>query len=110
MELYPPAEVMGVAEGISEPLPIESLPGHSRLPVSALGGIAREALELGIRSILVFGIPARKDGEGSEAWSRDGIAQRSIAELKQAHGESLQLRRELTRLGWAGMTAPCPSA
>lgn len=32
------------------------------------------------------------------------------AALEQAHGESLQLRRELTRLGWAGMTAPCPSA
>jgi porphobilinogen synthase len=84
-----------VAEGIDEPVPIESLPGHSRLPVSALGAVGREALDLGVRSVLVFGIPARKDAEGSEAWSRDGIAQRAIAELKQAHGEALAVIADL---------------
>ncbi len=84
-----------VADGISEPVPIESLPGHSRLPPARLGDVGQEALDLGIRSVLVFGIPARKDGQGSEAWSRDGIAQRAIAELKQAHGEDLVVIADL---------------
>src|SRR5438270_4104823 len=82
-ELRPSSFVLPifVAEGINEPQPIVALPGHSRQPVAALGGIGREALDLGIRAVLIFGIPSRKDGEGSEAWSREGIAQRAIAEL-----------------------------
>ena len=84
-----------VAEDISEPVPIESLPGHSRLPLSALANVAAEVVALGIRSVLVFGIPARKDATGSEAWSRDGISQRAIAELKQARGDDLAVIADL---------------
>jgi porphobilinogen synthase len=84
-----------VAEGISEPVPIASLPGHSRLPVGELRGIAAEALGLGVRSLLVFGIPSHKDPSGSQGWARDGIAQRAIAELKQAHGDDLLVIADL---------------
>src|SRR5437588_12922413 len=83
------------AEGISEPIPIESLPGHSRLPVATLPGVAREALGLGIRSVLVFGVPSRKDSQGSDGWAREGIAQRAIRELKQAHGDDLVVIADL---------------
>jgi len=96
-DLRPSSFVLPIfaAEGIVEPQPIASLPGHSRQPVAALGGVGREALDLGIRSVVVFGVPAHKDAEGTEAWSRDGIAQRAIAELKQAHGEDLVVIADL---------------
>ncbi|HEX6488443.1 MAG TPA: porphobilinogen synthase [Candidatus Dormibacteraeota bacterium] len=96
-ELRPSSFVLPlfVAEGISEPAPIESLPGHSRLPLSEVAGAAKQALDLGIRSVLIFGIPARKDASGSEGWSKDGIAQRAIAQLKQAHGDDLVVIADL---------------
>ena len=84
-----------VGEDISEPVPIGSLPGHSRLPLTELRGAGSEALALGLRGVLVFGIPTAKDGHGSQAWARDGIAQRALAELKQAHGDSLVVIADL---------------
>ena len=45
---------------------------------------AREAAGLGIRAILLFGIPAAKDARGSESYAQDGIIPRAIAAVKDA--------------------------
>lgn len=74
-----------VSEVDSAPTPIASMPGVNRWPVDRVGEIARAADDAGVGGLLIFGIPARKDGNGSEAWSEEGIAQRGIRALRAVH-------------------------
>jgi len=73
-----------VSETISSPEPILSMPGQSRLPISAVGDKAREAFDLGVGSILVFGLPHAKDDEASTAMGSDGVVPRAIEAAKAA--------------------------
>ncbi len=70
-------------------LPIGAMPGVERLPVADLVTEGGECLALGIPAVLLFGIPARKDAEGSGAWAEDGIVQQAIRGLKEEHPELL---------------------
>ena len=63
---------------------IGPMPGQFRLSVDQLVEEAREAHELGIKGVLLFGVPGRKDELGSEAYSDDGIVQRATRALKEA--------------------------
>lgn len=72
-------------DNLRQPLP--SLPGQAQLSVDQLAAEARELLALGIPGVLLFGIPARKDADGSENYDPDGIAARAIRELKNAAPE-----------------------
>lgn len=62
---------------------IPSMPGVFRISVDQLGGEAKELLQLGINSVILFGLPEKKDSMGSGAHAKDGIIQRAIKELKQ---------------------------
>lgn len=73
-----------VREGISSPEPIESMPGQFRLPVGAVGKTVSEAYQLGIRAILIFGLPTHKDDQAASAYAKDGVVQCAIREAKQA--------------------------
>jgi porphobilinogen synthase len=84
-----------VKEGVDQPQPISSLPGvvqHSR---DSLVKEARRLSDLGIPAIVVFGLPARKDPTGSEAWKPDGIVQVALSELKEELGDTLVLIADL---------------
>lgn len=61
---------------------ISSMPGIFRLSVDQLGNEAKECLAAGIRSVILFGLPEKKDPMGSGAHAKDGIVQRAIQELK----------------------------
>jgi porphobilinogen synthase len=61
---------------------VPSMPGVFRLSVDMLAGEAKECLELGVRSVILFGLPEKKDGVGSEAHAKKGIIQTAIRELK----------------------------
>jgi porphobilinogen synthase len=63
---------------------IASMPEQFQLSLDMLAGEARELRDLGISSVLLFGLPAAKDGQGSEAYAGDGIVQRAVRELKDA--------------------------
>jgi porphobilinogen synthase len=76
-----------VKEGIREPAPIGSMPGQSQHTLESLVKEAREIVARGIRGIVLFGIPERKDAEGSEAWNDRGIVQRAVAALRDEVGE-----------------------
>lgn len=65
-------------------VPIASMPGIDQIPLSALQNEVKELACLGIRSILLFGIPSYKDGIGSAALAKEGIIQRAIGEIKKA--------------------------
>ena len=67
--------------------PITSMPGQARLSVDQLPREAAELRSLDIPAVLLFGLPADKDAQGSEAWAADGIVQRAVRELKDAAPE-----------------------
>jgi porphobilinogen synthase len=64
--------------------PIASMPGHYQLSADHLVQTAREAHELGIPSVLLFGVPDRKDPLGTAAYAQDGIVQRATRAVKDA--------------------------
>lgn len=61
---------------------VSSMPGVFRLSIDQLQKEAKECLELGIRSVILFGLPEKKDAVGSGAYARNGIIQQAIKELK----------------------------
>jgi porphobilinogen synthase len=71
--------------GIVEEIP--SIPGIKRYTVDKLSNYISLLLELGVHSILLFGIPKRKDEVGSEAYSNQGVIARSIRELRNSFPE-----------------------
>jgi porphobilinogen synthase len=84
-----------VREGIDEPQPIASLPGVLQHTRESLRKEVRRLASLGIPAVILFGIPARKDPEGSEAWNADGIVQVALRDLRDEVGDSLVLITDL---------------
>jgi porphobilinogen synthase len=78
-----------VSETASGREPIAGMPGVERLPISAAVQEARELAALGLAAVLLFGIPAEKDPEGSAAWDQEGIVQLAVRAIKQAVPELL---------------------
>jgi porphobilinogen synthase len=62
--------------------PIPSMPGHYQLSNENLVKNAREAFDLGIPAIMLFGIPEKKDPLATPAYARDGVVQKAVRELK----------------------------
>jgi porphobilinogen synthase len=58
--------------------PIESMPGHERVPVDEAVARVEEIRETGVEAVIVFGIPESKDARGSRAWADDGVVQRAV--------------------------------
>ncbi len=73
-----------VAHGQHVRNPISSMPGVAQLSVDEAVVEAERCAELGIRSVLLFGIPAQKDPVGLENFAEDGIVQRAITAIKRA--------------------------
>jgi len=76
-----------VKEPIDEPVPISSMPGQMQHTIESLRKEAAEIRDRGVLAFVVFGVPDRKDAEGSEAWNPDGIGQRAIAALRADLGD-----------------------
>ncbi len=62
--------------------PIEPMPGQNRYGLKALVKRVEEAASLGLRGVLLFGIPRKKDSEGSQAYSAKGVVQQAVTRLK----------------------------
>ncbi len=76
-----------VKEGIQAPEPVSSMPGHHQHTLESLTKKAREIYSKGVRSFLVFGVPAAKDATGSAADDPAGISQRALSALRSEFGE-----------------------
>jgi porphobilinogen synthase len=72
-------------------LPNERLPGLQRHTVDGVVREAEELVRLGVKAVLLFGIPEEKDDEGSGAWIDDGIVQRALHALRPRFPELLLL-------------------
>ena len=68
--------------GKSVKKPINSMPGQFQLSVDYIAKEARQAYELGIPAMLLFGIPAKKDEMGTGAFAKDGIVQQAVIRIK----------------------------
>ncbi len=62
--------------------PIASMPGVAQLSIDRLVVEAQKAWDAGVPAVILFGIPSKKDPEGSQAWNSDGIVQRATRALK----------------------------
>jgi porphobilinogen synthase len=76
---------MFVAHGIDRREPIDAMPGVDRLSIAHAVDEAGEAAALGIPAVLLFGLPAAKDEEGSGAWDDEGIVQLATRAIKEQH-------------------------
>jgi len=72
-----------IKEGKNINQPISSMPGHSQVSIDQLGPILEEIAKLGIRSIILFGIPVSKDATGSHSLQDTGIIQKAISYIKK---------------------------
>ena len=80
-----------VVERDADAGPVEAMPGIERLSLAGAVDEARALWELGIKSVLLFGIPASKDATASSSYDPDGIVQRTIRAIKSALPEMLAL-------------------
>jgi porphobilinogen synthase len=71
-----------VAEGLSQPREIVSMPGIMQWPLEELGREVERIAQLGIPAVLLFGIPNEKDEAGSQAYHPDGIIQQAVRLIK----------------------------
>ncbi|KQQ39863.1 delta-aminolevulinic acid dehydratase [Nocardioides sp. Leaf307] len=100
-----------VREGLSEPVPITSMPGvlqHSR---SSLLGAVAEAAELGLGGVMLFGVPEHKDATGSGALDPAGILNLAITDVVGEVGDALTVMSDLcldefTDHGHCGVLTP----
>lgn len=72
-----------VCEGEGIRREISSMPGQYNLSIDELVKEANEAYKLGVKSVILFGLPKEKDAEGRDAFSDEGIVQRAIRALKK---------------------------
>jgi porphobilinogen synthase len=84
-----------VREGIDTPQPIASLPGVVQHTRASLVAEVKELTALGVRGVILFGVPARKDAIGSGAFEPDGIVQVALADLRETVGDDIVLMADL---------------
>lgn len=72
-----------VTEGTDIKNPVESMPGVYQWSIDKLEEFLEPVIKYGIPAVMVFGIPEHKDEVGSEAYKRDGIAQRAVKRIKE---------------------------
>jgi porphobilinogen synthase len=100
-----------VREGAEGPNPIASMPGEAQHSVDSLVVEAKRLVSLGLPALILFGVPARKDAQGSGAWDPDGIVQVALRAVRDAVGDELVLMADLcldeyTDHGHCGVLGP----
>jgi porphobilinogen synthase len=77
-----------VAEGLTEPRPISSMPGVVQHTRDSLKRTAAEAAEAGLAGLMLFGLPEQKDAVGSQALDPDGILTTALQDVRAEVGDS----------------------
>jgi porphobilinogen synthase len=100
-----------VHEAADERTPIEAMPGIDRVSIPALLQDVKSDLALGIRTILLFGVPGGKDDEGTSAADRDGIVPRAVRAVKASLGDDVTVVTDVclcayTTHGHCGVLGP----
>ncbi|MBI2279201.1 MAG: porphobilinogen synthase [Bacteroidetes bacterium] len=72
-----------IEEGTNIKKEIVSMPGIFRYSIDQIDAELQEVVDLGIKSVILFGIPLHKDAEGSESWNEKGVIQVAIRYIKK---------------------------
>jgi porphobilinogen synthase len=80
-----------VKEGIEKPQTVESMPAIERIPISKLIKNIEAITDLGIRAILLFGIPSHKDDNATSAYDDQGIVQQSTDIIRKHFGDNIAI-------------------
>ncbi|MHA3837037.1 porphobilinogen synthase [Terrabacter sp. AAH1] len=78
-----------VGEGLTEPRPIESMPGVQQHTLESVVDVARQCVAKGLGGIMLFGVPLEKDATGSGAIDPDGILNVALRAVRDAVGDDL---------------------
>jgi porphobilinogen synthase len=100
-----------VREGIDDPRPIASLPGVVQHTRDSLRAEVASLADLGVRAVILFGVPATKDPIGSGAYDPDGIVQLALGDLRDDVGDDVVVMADLcvdeyTDHGHCGIVRP----
>ena len=76
-----------VMEGDKIQNPVESMPGVFQYSIDCLDGILQQVREAGIGGIMLFGVPDKKDAQGSQAYAPDGVTQRAVRFIREKYPE-----------------------
>ena len=74
---------MFIVHGSDVRRPIDGIPGHHHLSIEHAVALAEQAQAAGLGGVLLFGLPAAKDEQGSEAWDDEGIVQLAVRAIKE---------------------------
>jgi len=80
-----------VSESLEARREVATMPGVFQETIESVLRLAEEAVELGIPGLILFGIPAHKDAQGSSAWDDQGVVQQTLQRLRGAVGDRLLL-------------------
>lgn len=78
-----------VCEGEGVRREISSMPGCFNLSIDELVKEVESAVKVGVRSVILFGVPDRKDAAGTQGYAEDGITQRAIRAIKREVKDAL---------------------
>lgn len=84
-----------IREGLTEPRPIESMPGVVQQTTDSLKRAAAEAAELGLGGLMLFGVPAHRDATGSAGLDPQGVLNQAIADVRAEVGDELVIMSDL---------------
>ena len=84
-----------VREGIDEPQPIAAMPGVVQHTRASVQEEVRALRDMGVRAVILFGVPAIKDVIGSQAFDSEGIVQQTLRDLAADLGDSVVLMADL---------------
>ena len=76
-----------VIEGENVRNPVDSMPGVFQYSIDCLDEILDRVKEARIGGVMLFGIPACKDPQGSQAYARDGVTQRAVRHIREKYPE-----------------------
>lgn len=78
-----------ISENVTKPVEISAMPGIYQWPLKDIANEAKRIYALGIKAVLLFGIPAKKDAVGSEAYAKNGVIQKATKVIKKEVPELL---------------------
>lgn len=100
-----------IKEGVSEPVPLQSMPGVVQHNRESLKRVSAQAAELGLGGLMLFGIPEHRDATGSEALNPNGILNDGLRAIKEEVGSETVVMADLcldefTDHGHCGLLRP----
>lgn len=78
-----------IDEATNVPVPINSMPGYFRLPIKQVTDEVKQIMEQGVKAVLLFGLPLKKDDAGTAAYASDGVVQKAVYALRKEFDDNI---------------------